>query len=378
MAMSFIGNVIFIIFRLYTGMQKRGIIMKKKNVGMVLSLVLALSLLTGCGGSEQSSKTATKAESKDKTSGAAITLQLAHVNPSKDEDNLQHSCLTFANKLKELSGGTMTVKVIGDSQLGSDREVIEGMQMGTVDMSLSMNSSLGSFNPKLQALDLPYMFENRKQVYAVFGDKEIMGALKKDLYENNNILILDMFDNGFRNCLNNVKPINSINDVKGMKLRLPENAIWSDCFKAFGASPTTMAFSEVYTACQQGTVDGFELPIASTYSGGYWEVCKYYSLTEHLFTALDLCISRITWDKLNKEQQNWVQEAADFAMKENYAYIQKQEDKWLKAIGEKMKVNKCADKSGFIAAAQSTYKKYSDQIGKDMMDKIMKKVASVK
>ena len=353
--------------------------MNKRKLGLAVSLVLALSLLTGCGGNEQASKPTATGEKKDAgASTAAITLQLAHVNPSKDEDNLQHACLAFASKLKELSGGTMTVKVIGDSQLGSDREVIEGMQMGTVDMSLSMNSSLGSFNPKLQVLDLPFLFTNRKQVYAVFADDSIMGPLKKDLYEKNNILILGMMDNGFRNCLNNVRPINSIDDIKGMKLRLAENAIWSDCFKAFGASPTTMAFSEVYTACQQGTVDGFELPVASTFSGGYWEVCKYYSLTEHLFTALDLCMSRITWDKLSKDQQKWVNEATAFAVKENYSYIQKQEEKWLKTIGEKMKVNKCADKSGFVKAAQTVYAKYADQIGKDELDKVMKKVASVK
>ena len=308
----------------------------------------------------------------------AQVLQLAHVNPSTDEDNLQHTCLTFADKLEELSGGDLTVNVVGDFQLGTDREVIEGMQMGTVDMSFSMNSSLGSFLPELQVFDLPFLFENRDQAYAVLDDESITQPLVDKLSDEAGVLILGFGDNGFRNILNNKKPINSVDDVKGMKLRLPENAIWSDCFKEYGSSPTAMAFSEVYTACQQGTVDGFELPIASVYTGGYWEVCKYYSLTEHLFTGLDLCISRMTWDGMTEEQQGWIQEAADVAIAENRSYIVGKEDEWLEEIGKHMEVNKCEDKSGFIEASQKIYDNYRDEIGSDLMDTVLAKVASVK
>ena len=307
----------------------------------------------------------------------AVTLQLAHVNPSTDEDNLQHTCLTFADKLNELSGGSIEVKVVGDSQLGTDREVIEGMQMGTVDMSFSINSSLCSFMPELQVLDLPFMFVNRDQVYAVLDDESITGPLVDKLYEEAGIKILGWGDNGFRNCLNNIKPINSVDDIKGMKLRLPENAIWSDCFTAFGASPTAMAFSEVYTACQQGTVDGFELPIVSTFTGAYWEVCKYYSLTEHLFTGLDLCMSGMTWDSFSEEEQGWIQEAADYAIAENRSYIQAKEAEWLEGISEHMEVNECEDKSGFVEAAQTVYANYADEIGQELLDTVMAKVASV-
>lgn len=357
--------------------------MKKKSFSILLCIALPAALLSGCGASgnapsDSAAAPDTEAETPPQTNaGSSMTLQLAHVNPGTDDDNLHHTCLTFADKLNELSGGTITVKVVGDSQLGTDREVIEGMQMGTVDMSFSMNSSLGSFLPALQVFDLPFLFGNREQVYAVFDDDAIMDPLKQQLYEEAGILILGMGDNGFRNCLNNIKPINSMEDVKGLKLRLPENAIWSDCFSSFGASPTAMAFSEVYTACQQGTVDGFELPTASVYSGAYWEVCDYYSLTEHLFTALDLCISGMTWDSFTEEQKQWVQEAADYAMEENRRYIQEKEAGWLKEIGENMEVNECADKSGFTEVAQKVYENYADEIGQDLLDTVMNKVASV-
>jgi len=355
----------------------------KKLLSTILSGVMMVSLLAGCGNSGSGTNTGSSTNpgastSNSQAAGNATTiLQLGHVNPSTDTDNLQYTCLAFAKKLEDLSGGTIQVKISGDSQLGTDREMIEGMQMGTVDMVLCMNSSLGAFISKFQVFDLPYMFENRNQVYGVFDDNELMGPLKEQLYNETGIVMLGMVDNGFRNCLNNIKPINNIDDIKGLKLRLPENAVWSACFTAFGASPTTMAFSEVYTACQQGTVDGFELPIASTYSGSYWEVCKYYSLTEHLFTALDLCMSGMTWDSFTEEQQRWIQESADYAVAQNRDYIQQVEDGWLTEIGEHMEVNTCADKSALISAAQGVYADYADEIGQELLESVMDKITSI-
>lgn len=358
--------------------------MKKRFLSILMACAMLAGILCGCGGkspapadssgSSSSSGSSTGADAS--SGGAAKVIQLGHVNPGSDEDNLQHTCLAFAEKLSELSGGTIEVKVVSDSQLGTDREMIEGMQMGTVDMVLCMNSSLGAFMPELQVFDLPFLFTNRDQVYAVFDDHSIMDPLTDKLYTDVGVKMLGMIDNGFRNCLNNIKPINSVDDVKGMKLRLAENAIWSDCFKAFGASPTAMAFSEVYTACQQGTVDGFELPIASTYTGAYWEVCKYYSLTEHLFTALNLCMSSMTWDGFSEEEQQWIQEASDYAQGVNREYIKEVEAGWLEEIGTHMEVNECADKSGFITAAQSVYADYAGEIGQDLLDTVMAKVAA--
>lgn len=348
--------------------------MKKKLLSVLLACTMIAGSLSACGGS---SDPTVPDSSGNSSSGATKVIQLGHVNPGSEVDNLQHACLAFADKVSELSGGTIEVKVVSDSQLGSDREMIEGMQMGTVDMVLCMNSSLGAFVPEMQVFDLPYLFSNRDQVYAVFDDEAIMTPLEDLLYNEAGVKMLAGLDNGFRHCLNNIKPINSSNDVKGMKLRLAENAIWSACFKAFGASPTAMAFSEVYTACQQGTVDGFELPIASTYSGAYWEVCKYYSLTSHLFTALNLCMSGITWDSFSSEEQQWLQEAADYAKAENRSYIQAAEANWLAEIGQHMEVNECADRDSFVTSAQAVYANYADEIGQELLDTVMAKVASV-
>ena len=360
--------------------------MKKKGMVKVLSILMAGVILVGCGGAGNSGQstatpggqTSAETPASEVGGGAVKTIQLGHVNPSTDEDNLQHACLTFADKLSELSGGTIEVKVVGDSQLGTDREMIEGLQMGTVDMVLCMNSSLGAFVKDFQVFDLPFLFQNRDQVYGVLGDETIVGPLKEKLFNEAGIKMLGYLDNGFRNCLNNIKPINSVEDLSGMKIRLAENAIWSDCFKAYGSSPTAMAFSEVYTACQQGTIDGFELPIASTYSGQYWEVIDYYSLTGHLFTALNLCVSGQTWDTFTAEEQAWMQEAADFAIEENHRYIQAKEDEWLNGIKEHMEVNDCADKSGFITESQKIYEDYKDEIGEELLKQVMDAVAAIK
>ena len=345
----------------------------KKCLNILLASAMLASILSGCSGSGTPSNDSGSTSSSG--NGETKVIQLGHVNPGSEEDNLQYACLAFANKLNELSGGTIEVRVVSDSQLGTDREMIEGMQMGTVDMTLCMNSSLGAFVPEMQVFDLPFLFENRDQVYAVFDDDSIMAPLEEMLYNEAGIKLLGMFDNGFRHILYNARPINSVEDLQGLKLRLPENAIWSDCFRAFGASPTAMAFSEVYTACQQGTVDGFELPIPSVYSGAYWSVCKYYSLTAHLFTALNLCMSSITWDSFTEEEQQWIQEAADYAKEENRTYIQNSEDAWLEDIEQNMEVNECSDRSGFIEIAQTIYDDYADEIGQDLIDSVMAKIA---
>lgn len=345
---------------------------------VVSALVLALA---GCGGSSSSSSSGSSSSSStsdsSSTSAPQITLQLGHVNPGKEEDNLHHMCLTFSDKLNELSNGAIKVDVVGDSQLGSEREVLEGMQMGTVDMALNVNSSVGAMDPEFQIFDFPYLFENRDQVYAVYDDEEIMKPLTDKLYDEYGIKFLAAGDNGFRSMLNNVRPINTVDDLKGLKIRLMENAIQSDCFKAFGASPTTMVFSEVYTACQQGTVDGFELPIASTFSGAYWAVIKYSSLTEHLYTPLYLMMSRTTWESLSAEQQEWVMEAAEVAKQENRRYIQEKESEWLAEMAKHMEVNTVEDKSSFVEAARSIYPTYTAQIGEEIVNRIQEKIASV-
>ncbi|MBR0092825.1 MAG: TRAP transporter substrate-binding protein [Lachnospiraceae bacterium] len=355
--------------------------MKRNGLAKVLGFVMAGIMLVGCGGgadgNAQPAAGTSTAPASGGGSGATKTIQLGHVNPSTDEDNLQHACLAFADKVSELSGGTIEVKVVGDSQLGTDREMIEGMQMGTVDMVLCMNSSLGAFVPEFQVFDLPFLFSNRDQVYGVLGDESIVGPLKEKLYTDAGIKMFGYMDNGFRHCLNNLKPINSLQDLSGMKIRLAENAIWSDCFKAYGASPTAMAFSEVYTACQQGTIDGFELPVASTFSGQYWEVIDYYSLTGHLFTALNLCMSAQTWEGFTEEEQAWLEEAADYAIEENHTYIQAKEEEWLNGIREHMEVNDCADKSGFVTESQKVYDSYKDEIGEDLLKQVMDAVAAI-
>lgn len=372
---------------------------KKTWIAGWMIVCMAAQLLTGCSGGQSTSgaqnagKTEAGAQAgTEKQAGsetpagksgqpgkAARTLQLGHVNPGTEADHLQTCCTQFAQKISELSDGAIQVTVVSDSQLGTDREMIEGMQMGTVDMTLCMNSSLGAFFPKLQAFDLPYLFENRDQVYGVFDDEELMGKLSDELYETSKVKVLGVADGGFRNVMNNIKPINSISDISGMKLRLPENAVWSSCFKAFGASPTTMAFSEVYTAVQQGTVDGFELPVASTYSGGYASIVKYYSLTEHLFTALDLCMAASTWESFSEEEQGWIQEAADYAVDYERDYIVSMEEQWLKGLSDDgMKVNEVADKQGFIDAARGIYSDFSGEIGQDLIDSVVAKVNSIK
>lgn len=302
------------------------------------------------------------------------TFQLGHVNTSSDDDQYQYFAVTFANKLDELSGGSIGIDVVTDSVLGGERDMFEGMQMGTVDMALITNFSLGSFDPEWQVFDLPYMFMDREEAYSVLDDEEITGPMQENLY-NMGVKSLGFGDGGFRHVICNGKPINSVDDLSGMKIRLPETAIYVDAFKAMGANPTTLAFSETFTAVQQGTVDGLELPISSIHSTGYADICEYMSLTGHFYSPFQIQIAASVWDTLSEEEQGWMLEAAKTATDAEREFVQDKEQEFIDEMAANgLSVNEVEDKESLASAASAIYDDYADEIGRDLLDAVKVKL----
>lgn len=137
-------------------------------------------------------------------------------------------------------------------------------------------------------------------------NEKIMGPMEKRLYDQWSVKVLSYGDGGFRHTMNNVRPINKAEDMKGMRLRLPETAIYVDAFKAMNANPTTLAFSETFTAVEQGTVDGLELPISSFHSTGYGEICDYLSLTGHFYSPYQMDVSSLCMGKPDERRARMV------------------------------------------------------------------------
>lgn len=305
---------------------------------------------------------------------AEKTFQLGHVNTSADDDQYQYYAVTFADKLSELSGGTIAIDIITDSVLGGERDMFEGMQMGTVDMALITNFSLGSFDPEWEIFDLPYMFRNRDEAYSILDDDSIMDPMEETLYNNCGVKTLGYGDGGFRHIVCNGKPINNADDLNGMKIRLPETAIYVDAFKAMGANPTTLAFSETFTAVEQGTVDGLELPISSIHSTGYAEICEYMSLTGHFYSPFQIDMASYIWDGLTEEEQGWFLEAAAAATEAERIFVQEKEQEFIDEMAANGLIVNEVDMDSLADAASAVYDSYRDEIGADLMDTIFGKL----
>ncbi len=349
----------------------------KRFFGLVIALTMAAGVLTGCSGSSSSKDAPAESESTEKAQGdgETIVIQMGHANPGKENDPYNKYCTIFGDYLSELSGGKYKVEVLGDGQLGGERDMYEGLQMGTVDAALVTTMIIANFVPEYEILDLPYLFLNYDDAHAILDDKEIMGELEEKSYTDFGVKILGYGENGFRKVLNSLKPVNGLADLKGMKIRTPESFTYLDAFKAMGANPTAMAFSELFTGLSQKTIDGLELPVASINTKKFYEVASYLSKTDHMFTAYAVCISGSFWDNLTEEEKGWFNEAAQKATVEERAYLQEAEQGFLEEmIAAGLQYNEVENLDEMIAVCEKTYDNYASAVGEERLNKALEKL----
>lgn len=196
----------------------------------------------------------------------------------------------FKKIVEEKSGGSIKVDIYPAAQLGNDRDLIEGVKMGTVEMSVSSAGNFGNYEPKMGISALPFLLPTFEKAWA-FMDSDIVGKVNEGLITSSNIRVLGHFDNGFRCVTNSVRPINSPKDMEGLLLRTPENPYVMETMKALGANPSPLGFSEVYLALQQHTFDGQENPIPVIYNAKLYEVQDNLAITNHSYDAMPLFIN---------------------------------------------------------------------------------------
>ena len=254
------------------------------------------------------------------------TLKIGH---SLDVEHPVHKAMIFmAERLKEKSAGKVVLQVYPGEQLGSEREMIEQVQMGLLDMSKVSTSPLESFVPKFSVFSVPYLFRDSEHLWNV-----LEGPTGKKLLQAGNKVGLKgvcYYDAGSRSFYTKPKPIMTPADLEGMKIRVQESKTSMQMIKELGASPTPIAWGELYTSLQQGVVDGAENNPPSFYLSGHFEVCKHYSLDEHTMVPDIVLISMKTWNKLSKDVQKMVQEAANES-------IQRQKQLWKEMTEEAIK-----------------------------------------
>ncbi len=215
----------------------------------------------------------------------------------------------FAEIVSQKTNGQIEVQIFPNTTLGQERDLGEGLGLGTIEMALVSTAVMQNFEPANGIFDLPYMFKNWDHVHKAQDGAPGQEAARR-LLEKAGIRALAYYDQGFRHVLGIKKPIKSIDDFKGYKIRLPEAPVYVNTFQLLGASPTTIPWGEVYTAMQTKVVDGMEGSPETLYTTKLQEVSKYLSLTNHIYSGALLMISDKVYAKLTPEQQKIVREAA--------------------------------------------------------------------
>ena len=241
---------------------------------------------------------------------ADMTLKLGHL---ANEDNIWHkAAVKFGEELASLTDGRIEVKVFPNESLGKEMDLINGMQLGTADMTIT-GESLQNWAPMAALLAVPYAYKSLDHMDAVAGGA-IGDQIKAQIVEKARIRPIAYFARGPRNLTSN-RPIKSPADLDGLKMRVPNVPLFVDVWKALGAKPTPMAFSEVFTSLQNGTIGAQENPLALIKSASFFEVQKYVNKTEHVRSWIYLTISELTWQKLSDADKKNVMEAAKRAQK---------------------------------------------------------------
>lgn len=280
----------------------------KKIIAIATAAAMAMSL-AACGSSSTATTTAAgDSSAASEAPAGAVELKVAYADA--EDSVFAKGANAFAEKLEELSGGTMTCQMFPNGTLGSISEVAAMIQQGTCDVSPIVTSSLVDFCPELGVFDLPFLFTDYADAKTTINGE--IGDYFKEQLAAQGMHVGSWMTMGFRETTSS-KPINTVADFKGLKIRTQSNEVHQAIFNALGASATVISFSELYTAMEQKTVDAEENPYVNIYSNAYYEVQDYLVETNHVFQFASLLVSQSKYDSLTDEQKAWVDEAAAYA-----------------------------------------------------------------
>lgn len=272
--------------------------------------------------------------------------------------------LVFQESLNEKSEGKLQLKIFPDAQLGSEREVLELLQIGSVAMTKVSAASMSSFAPEYEVLGIPYLFKDSEHLFRVLeGEigKELLAAGSEYLLRG-----LCFYDAGSRSFYAKEKAIQLPSDLKGMKIRVMNDKMSVDMVNTLGGSATPMAYGELYTALQQKVVDGAENNIPSFVTSNHYEICKYYTFDEHSMIPDVVVMSSTFWKTLSETEKKWVQDAANES-------VVKEKQYWKETIEDNMKVLKEANVQ-FIYPDKTLFSNQADALTKILMQDPKKKI----
>ncbi|WHH61569.1 TRAP transporter substrate-binding protein [Petroclostridium sp. X23] len=339
----------------------------KKFLSILMVFIVAVSM-AACG-QKNSEPTPAKPSTPAEAEAKAITMRIAHT--LAPDSHYNKGLQKFAEIVDQKTEGKIKVELFHSSQLGSERDAIEGISMGTLEATLSSTGPLANFSKKFMVFDLPFIINDRETAFAAMDGemgKNILASL-----DSKGIKGLGFWENGFRMITNSKVAINTPADVAGLKIRLMENPVHMETFKVLGAQPVPMPFGELFTALQQKTVDGQENPLVIIDTSKFYEVQNNLALTGHFYSPAVFMVSQSFYNKLTPELQKALAEAEKEARDWQRDYCVKME----KDLVEKLKQNGMTittpDKKAFQEATKPVYDKFKAEIGEDVINALMNK-----
>ena len=290
-------------------------------------------------------------------SANALELKFGHVG--KPGSLFAETVENFAKIANAKLGSKAKVTVFGSSQLGNDKAGMQKLKLGTVDMWLP-SSVMASIHDEFGVFDMPFIIKDRNHMMEV--EKNVLPKMAKNLEAKTGYQFIGVWENGFRHITNNVRPINLPDDLKGIKLRTPKSKWRLKMFQSYGANPTPMAFSEVFTALKTGTMDGQENPYAQIASAKFQEVQKYLSITSHVYTPAYVAVHKDHYSKIPAD----VRKILEAAAKENQKFVYKRAAELEKSLLDVIKkagvkVN-TANNAAFVKASKGVYDQFASEV----------------
>lgn len=299
---------------------------------------------------------------------AQTTLKIGYATTQQSHYGVGSTA--FCEEIERGTQGRYKCQQFPSSALGGEREMIEAVQIGTLDLVNTSTGPVGNFVPEVKIVDIPFLFRDYDHARRVLDGPIGQDILAK--FPSKGLVALAWTENGFRHMTNNKRPIVKPEDAKGLKMRTMENKVHMDGYRAFGIQPTPMAFPEVYGALQQGVVDGQENPIPVILSSKFAQVQKHLSLTGHVYSPALLITSPRVWNKLSDADKKVFQEAAKKAAVAQRKKVNDDEANGIAQLEKDgMTVVRQVDGQAFRDALKSVYANYSKEFGEENIRRIV-------
>ncbi len=335
---------------------------------LALTLVLALSL-TACKGASAPAPAPSAGSGSSEAAGKTYNLSIGHTTAANENDPYYRTVMKLKEIVEQKTTGRITIDDYPSSQLGSEPEMWEGMQTGTCDMAIMTNAYVSSYVPSYGALDLPFIFSDLGQARDILD-----GDFGQKLLENmqgTGVTALAFSEGGFRQLCTRNAPVSKPADLAGLKIRCMETKIYLSAYSALGVNATPMAWGELLTALQQGTVDGCDAPLSVLYTNGFPDVCKFIDNVNLFYSPLPICISTQVFESMSPEDQQLLRdaavEAAAYTRANNAATAQSMEED-LTAKGMTIIPESDVDLDAFRQTVLPCYEQMESYIGSDWVN----------